>query len=99
MNKQQQYRATPKLVTVSINGLPVKIDPASISKDRRVVLHGDYKGVQVNSPALTLIGDSAVFWPDSTKSFAVTMAKADLGMLATKFLQGEGFAITPTAPR
>lgn len=97
MNKQH-YRGS-QMVTVIVNGVQIKIDPSSIDKDKRTVLHGSYKNEQVNSPALCTIGESAIFWPDANKSFAVAMRKADLGMLAKSFLSSEGFNVTPAAPR
>lgn len=97
MNKQQ-YRGT-KLVSIIVNGVTMKIDPSSIGKDKRTVLHGKYKSEQVNSPALCTVGESAIFWPDANKPFAVAMRKADLGMLSTEFLAAEGFNVTPAAPR
>ena len=91
MNKQRNHRI--KLVTVSINGKLIKVDPSSIRKEDRQVLHGEYKGTQVNSPAIHLVGDSAIFWPDANKSFAVAMTKPELGVLSTRFLQAEGHTV------
>ena len=85
------------LLSVLIAGAAVRIDPASIPKENRKVFHGEFKGTQVNSPATYEIGESVILWPDASKSFAVSMPKADMGVLATQFLKAEGFNVTAAA--
>ena len=91
MNKQKYERIT--LVTILVNGKPIKVNPNSIRREDRQVLHGEFKGQQVNSPAIYPIGESIIFWPNADKPFAVAMTKADLGVLSTEFLKSEGFAV------
>jgi len=83
-----------KLVAVSLAGTTIRIDPASIAKDQRRILHGDFKGTQVNSPAIYPVGESVILWPDASKSFAVSIGRAELGVLSTKFLESEGLTVT-----
>ena len=94
MNKNHRI----KLVTVSINGNLIQVDPNSLIKDQRKLLHGKYKGTQVNSPSIAILGDrpddSVIFWPDADKRFAVVMTKPGLGMLSKGFLEAEGHTIT-----
>lgn len=81
------------LVTILVNGKPVNVDANSIRKEDRQVLHGEYKGKQINSPAISLVGESAIIWPDASESDAVAMTKADLGVLSMEFLKLEGFTV------
>lgn len=90
MKKQQR---NIRLVTILIDGKPMQVNPDSIRKEDRQVLHGSYKGVQVSSPAIYLVGDSAIFWPDANKSFAVAMTKPELGVLSTRFLEADGHTV------
>jgi len=94
MKNQQSRRVAAKLVTVAINGILVQVNPASIAKKDRTVLHGNYKGQEVNSPAICKIGESVVLWPDAEKPFAAVLGNAEMGVLATKFLESEGHTIT-----
>ena len=93
MNKNHRI----KLVTVSINGNLIQVDPNSLIKDQRKLLHGKYKGTQVNSPSIAILGDrpddSVIFWPDADKRFAVAMTKPGLGMLSMGFLKAEGYTV------
>jgi len=91
MNKQRHERIT--LVTILVNGKPIKVNPNSIRREDRQVLHGEYKGTSVNSPAIYPVGESVIFWPHADKPFAVAMTKADLGVLSTEFLKSEGFTV------
>ncbi len=99
MNKQQQSRRGTPLVSIQVNGVSMRIDPASIGKSHRKVHHGEFKGTQVNSPATFAVGDSVILWPDADKSTVTTIGKAELGVLATSFLRDEGFDISLAAPR
>lgn len=92
MNSKQPNENTI-LLTILVNGIPMKVDANSIRKQDRKVFHGEYKGKQVNSPAISLVGESAIIWPDASESDAVAMTKADLGVLSTEFLKSEGFTV------
>lgn len=91
MKKQQGSGI--RLIPVSINGTLVKIDPSSIGREKRTIHHGEFKGMQVNSPETYQIGESVVLWPEAGKPFAVAMSKAALGVLSTEFLKSEGFTV------
>ena len=86
-----------KLVPVDINGVIISVYPASIDKSNRAVLHGEYKGARVNSPAICEIGESVILWPDADKPLAISMRKAAAGVFATTLLRTDGFTVTPTA--
>lgn len=94
MKNQQSRRVPAKLVTVTINAVAVQVNPASIAKKDRTVLHGEYQGQQVNSPAICHMGGSVILWPDAEKKFAAVLGKAEMGVLATKFLEADGNKVT-----
>lgn len=94
MRKNKQFARQQKLVPISIAGVTLLADPNSIPLQNRQVIHGEYNGIKVNSPALAFVGDTAVLWPNERKSLAISMPKADLGLLSTTFLKTEGFNVT-----
>lgn len=90
----KRSRNTLPLVTVIIGGKAIQATPQSI-RPYAEVCHGEFKGTKVNSPAMAIVGESAVLWPDATKSQGVTsFDKASLGVLASKFLKDEGLTIS-----
>ena len=93
-HSQNSRRVAAKLVSVAISGISVQVNPASIAKKDRTVLHGEYQGKQVNSPAICKIGESVVLWPDAEKPFAAVLGHAELGVLSTKFLEADGYKVT-----
>lgn len=86
-----------KLVPVSMGGAQILISPASIAAKERTTHHGTFEGVTVNSPQTRIVGDSVVLWPEAGKDVAITMDKAALGVLSTKFLESQGYTVTKTA--
>lgn len=90
MNRQQNG----KLVTVSINGVKIQINPSSIDKESRVIHRGILDGVEVNSPATCSIGEPVILWPEAGKPFAMAIGRAELTILAVQFLQAEGYTVT-----
>jgi len=102
-NQQQVFIAalaaasSAVLVPVTFEGQTFMADANSFSKDNRKVLHGDYKGETVNSPAILTIGQNVVVWPEASEPRAESFTKASLGVLATQFLQSEGHQISPAS--
>jgi hypothetical protein len=91
----QKNRGT-KLIPVSLNGKPLKANPADY-KETRTLCHGDYKGTPVNSPAFAKIGDSVLVWPDVENGYANSIGHAAMGRLSVVFLESEGFTVTAPA--
>lgn len=93
MNKQN--KRSIKLVPAVLNGSVAMIALASLaSNPNRVVHHGQFEGKQVNSPATLEIGDTVVVWPEAErKDIAVTIKKADFGLLAKQHLESQGYTV------
>ena len=91
MNKQNKGI---KLVPVSVNGVTLQINPSSIGKEKRTVHHGEFKGVKVHSPESCKVGDSVVVWPEAGKPLAMVLSKAEMGVIATQFLESEGYQVS-----
>ena len=89
----QKQGKNAHLVPILVNGVSILAAPASISKDKRTVHHGAFKGTVVNSPATCSVGDSVVIWPEADKPQAYSMSKAAFGVLSTQFLKSQGYAI------
>lgn len=84
-------------IVASASGTPIKGDLNSIPTAYRKTVHGEFKGEKVNSPSIADLGGSVAIWPDANEKTVFQMGKAELGVLATDFLQSQGFTVTPAA--
>jgi hypothetical protein len=96
IHKQQLLArlAAATLVPLTIDDKTFMADANSFAKEDRTVLHGEFMGTKVESPAILEIQGNVIVWPEEDETPASSFTPAGLGVLAVGYLKSKGHTVS-----